>query len=241
MNIKTLLASFIFTTFLSFQNSNAQSFKDRYIWGFGITSLLDVDILPGSVEVVEGDVYTQDNGLVIQRDTSITEIEATLSFFSFTFLNRFILKEFSPNSSISLDIPMAIGLNSGSRYFIGCRVPVLLSYNFGNISTYESDKNKGISIGFGVEMMKYLFTQQPPPTKLISDPTSLNPPNNLFFYPISNISYRFWNKNNRAREFSLKIGYLPKADDEITYNGQEYFINNSHFNFKVTFIFYPRY
>lgn len=217
----------------SANQSFSQGFKDKYFWGLGFSVYTDFIITPSDYEITKGN-----NSYNTYIDTSIVSASASISLFTFTFVNRITLKEISDNSSIGLDFPVSLGLHFGGEHSIAAQLPLMLSYNFGNVSTYAADKNKGIGIGLGVELTKFLLNGD------LGDDGSqeyIRQTPSFFAVPAASIAYRYWNKRNKARELNLKIGYLPGSPKTININSQDEIINTGYLSLKLSFIIYPKY
>jgi hypothetical protein len=122
--------------------------------------------------------------------------------------------------SLSASIPISIGLAtssgsssvSGSSYnstgagsigFGSFNIPLFVEWNIGNGATYSSDKDHGFVAGLGVEYVKNPIiggaSLEDDNKVKIEVPTS-------WIQPVAEVGYRYWNKNNKAREINLKYG-----------------------------------
>lgn len=84
----------------------------------------------------------------------------SFSIVSAAFEGKYNLKEFGNDASVSLGMPLLLSISSvsilGSFHQsdagIGClKAPLILQYNSGNFSTYDTFKKKGFSLGLGIQ------------------------------------------------------------------------------------------
>ena len=211
-----LLFAFIFLA--SFTTLNAQSLKDRIIIGHGFSVYTDFFDGPDGIRKYE---YS---GEELQTNVSKTVIGA--SIVTYTLNSRFILAEISKNNSVSLDLPVSLGLSFYGDGVGSLMVPAMISFNHGNVSGYSSDKDKGVVIGVGAQYVKGALAG------LSSELKS------SWIEPCMNIGYRYWNKRNKAKELNLKIGYNPGSTFTDT---QGITGNTGSFSIKLAFIIYPKY
>ena len=203
-NIKKSVLLIVVVVVSGFKGASAQEFKDKFFFSNGFSIYTD---LVFGLEPVEG------SGA------------GGISIFTYTPNFRYNLTEFDDNSSLSLNVPIGIGLMTSEFGFGSINVPLYIAYNSGNISTYSADKNKGFTIGIGIEYynMAVFLDDKYDSGDAISDAAS-------WIGPCANIGYRYWNKKNIAREFNLKVGFGPSTTYEYTdFNGanREYEIGSA--------------
>jgi hypothetical protein len=88
--------------------------------------------------------------------------------------------------------------------------------NFGNISTYNTDKNMGFGIALGYEYLNGGLI------KLKETPYYLAKAKTSAFEPVAEFSVRFWSKMNKAKEISLLAGWGSKNASELDYSDNFY-------------------
>lgn len=210
---KNLLITFVFLVSLSFVK--AQSFSERIIFGDGLSILTDIFMGPEALSKNNSSVYTNYG----------------ISILSYSLNPRFILKEFSNNTSISLDIPVSLAISFSDNGFGSFTVPVMLGFNHGNISGYSSDKEKGFVLGLGVQYLNSAIIK--------SEDFYEDEVKRSWIEPVFNIGYRYWNKKFVAKEINLKVGYKPGEtfmDDKNYEKG-----STRSFSMRLAFIVYPKY
>jgi hypothetical protein len=201
-------------SFSSF-SASAQSFQDRYFKGAGF-SFFDVMQGPLTTSSDSSEVYSASN----------------VSIISLSFTQRLNLIELGNNSSFSADLPLTAGFGSAGLSIVA---PFTINYNLGNISTYNSDSNKGFMIGAGME---YIFLAKNGP-----DNEGVENVKKSWVQPVGNIAYRFWNKANKAREVNLKVGYgstsapMRATNFPVTYET----VTQPTYSFRLSFTQYFNY
>jgi|GEM_PF-5102270 len=139
-----ILAACLFSLSAKSQNN------DKIINSWGFAAYTDLNTTPISKKTA------------IEPYSGLSETHYTQGFspysVSFMYRFRYNLSEMSDNAAISLDIMPAVGLatfraveNTGLGYI---NIPVMVSYNFGVGSTYNSSAEKGGFIAAGIEYMK---------------------------------------------------------------------------------------
>lgn len=200
---------------ISSSNASAQSFNDRYFKGVGFSAF---DVMKGPI--------TPD------ADSSQILSASNVSLVSISFTQRLNLLELGNNNSFSADLPLTVGYGTAGLSFVA---PFTINYNLGNISTYNSDSNKGFMMGAGIE---YIF--------LANNGLGYEGDTNIkksWVQPVGNIAYRFWNKANKAREINFKLGYgsssapLRESSFPTTYST----VKESTYSFRISFTQYFNY
>ena len=201
-------------SFSSF-NASAQSFQDRYFKGAGFSVF---DVMQGP----------------ISADSDSTQVlsASNVSIVSLSFTQRLNLLELGSNNSFSIDLPLTAGFGTAGLSFVA---PLTINYNLGNLSTYNSDSNKGFMMGAGLEyifLSKKEFEDEGEPNVKMS-----------WVQPVANVAYRFWNKNNKAREVNFKLGY---GSSSATYKESRFpttyaTVKESTYSFRISFTQYFNY
>jgi hypothetical protein len=77
-----------------------------------------------------------------------------ISFFRLAYEPKLIVKQFEDRASISVSVPVSVGLNIADRIndelFLTSRVGFFVDGNIGDLSTYNNIKRRGASFGVGV-------------------------------------------------------------------------------------------
>lgn len=125
---------------------------------------------------------------------------------------KYNVKEFNSDMALSVAASPGLGLMSsmfGTGNGVGnLKIPVYLQLDFGNLSTFESMKDKGFGIGLGIEYHNLgLFGGNS------SDENNTNVA--PVIAPAARLGYRYFNRNNNSREIALKIGLPAKTDAEF--------------------------
>lgn len=177
---------------ISAQSASSQSLRDRYFSGYGISMF----------DYFEGP-------LLLNSDSSSATANWHISLVGLSFNPRLNLLEFGKNASFSLNTPITVGAGVGEGFgSVAINIPATINLNIGNVSTYNSDANKGFTLGAGVEAV---YLTKP----LLMFDEDYNEGKSYWFQPVANIGYRFWNRENHANEINLKIGYGTSSVDVI--------------------------
>ena len=189
----------LITVLLFGSKVHAQSeFKDRFFFSNGF-SIFTEAFFGKTIVPVNNDPYA----------LYYYPIKANgLSYFTYTPNFRYNLSEFDDNSSLSINVPIGIGLMTSEFGFGDLNFPIFISYNVGNVSTYKSDKNKGFTIGIGFEYYNMALFKNSNYADGVLEGSS-------WVEPCVNIGYRYWNSKNLAKEFNLKLGFGPGSSTTI--------------------------
>lgn len=121
--------------------------KGKYIKGFGWSLLSEV----GTVKP-----YALYVGTALPYDTNYVKTTRRVGF-SFLVLgwdNHFLLKQYGSEKSISLNFYPSIGFGAIEDRFLNVTLPLMICLNKGNVSTYSSKKDIGLTFGLGAEFIK---------------------------------------------------------------------------------------
>jgi len=217
--IKTVVAALTIgssITFCTAQSSSANSnTTSKFFNEWGYSPLLGYENSP-----TVSYSYTQTeqiyNSVTGNYDNTTVTTTNTTNFKSYDILTfiyraRYNLTEFNNNASLSLSAIPAIGLGgplNGNNGGLSLNIPLIVDYNIGNVATYTADQDKGFVVGVGIE-----YTKAP----LIGGSITISSASNQgesnivlqsgWVEPVLELGYRYWNKNNKAKEFNLKVGY----------------------------------
>lgn len=208
------------TTLTSF----AQEFKDRFFIGLGYTAVLDYARLPATNQL--DNIYMDGNKLVGSYKANSPN---SISYFTYAAKFRYNIVDLNDDASIGIHVQPALGIsvsysNTSDQTSIGSlSIPIMVSYNTGNISTYKTSKNKGFGISLGVEyfnggLINTSTNNDLSYTDALGNyqtytQTSSNKTTALLV-PSFELNYRYWNKSNKAKELSLLVSLGKKQSLE---------------------------
>lgn len=167
----------------------------------------------------------------------------TFNLFTFTYAIRYNLFRINDDHSLSLDMPVALGLNSvlcddGTRGFLSLSVPLMLEFNAGAASNFSTLKWKGWMIGVGAEFNMFPLISK---EKYSYSDAALNihtvTADHKWVQPAIEVAYRWINTDQNTREINLKAGYgapvkVAEVDKNSTYQP---------FSIKLTYLFFINY
>jgi len=143
--------------------------------------------------------------------------------FGFSLGARYNLYDFTDNIAVGFEVAPEIGMMRSTEFneegFLGLMLPAFVSLNFGAGSTYDSDKNIGIAIKSGMQLIAGPL--------IIDTARDLNKTN---WMPVVQLSGRFYQKlKKRLAEVYLKYGRTSENTsfidgNAILYVGGCYFI-----------------
>lgn len=207
---------------ISTQSASSQSLQDRYFSGVAVSYL---DYFRGP--------------LLLEADSLRASSMWHLGIITLSYNPRFNLFEFGNNASLSVNAPITVGVGMGGGGFgtFAINIPATINLNLGNVSTYNSDANKGFTLGAGMEGV---YLTQP---LVALDEIYYADEKRYWFQPVANIGYRYWNKENNANEFNLKVGYgSSSVDVKEDYNSSEIkTVTGNSVSFRLSFIHYLNY
>jgi hypothetical protein len=208
------LFALIFIIVFYISVANAQNRKLPILYGIGTSSFTDVSISPV--------FYFFNKTLGPQQIFSY-------SYGTISLQANLILKEFNKNNSISLNVAPALRFTNDSYGFLSADVPVTINYNGGLFSTFNSDANRGLTVGLGVLVLS---------SPLIANSVSRSYGYSPFAYGqgCAVAGYRYWSRRSqRPSEVNLQLGYLQYNPVIV-----EQYVNTS-LSFRLSFIGYINY
>jgi len=184
-------------------HSGAQETKDRTFSSLGFSPYTDVMVSPSKT-------YTVDAGTTNEATYSGQYIGVSL--FTFIYNYRYNLSEPSDNSAFTASAIPALGVffgdNGGKNDGFGSfNLPLMLGYEFGAGSTYNSISNAGGFIRLGLEWTLA-------PMIGIDNNDGADIPNS-WVEPVAQAGVRYWNKKNKLREIHVKYGMGAAAESDI--------------------------
>lgn len=123
---------------------------------------------------------------------------------------RYAVYDFSDNSSISVSTYPAIGgaVNTRDETYMNFVIPLFAEWNIGALSNIDNLSDNGISLGIGLSIEKDGL---------------INPGNESIgwgFTPTGKIDFRRWNRYNKLKEYSLRVGYGNVKYYNVNENGE---------------------
>jgi len=197
-------AIFICLLLLNCISAFSQGFKDRFVHSVGYTIVLDFFQLPSTSQVMNG--YNH-----------VTTLQG-LSVVTYSYKPRINIVDFNDNTSLDIHAEPALGIsisptNDNNQLYVGSfSLPLMVGVNFGNVSTYKTDKNMGFGIAAGYEYLNGGLV------KVSDDNDNTANAKRSTFEPVSELSVRYWSRTNKAREISLIGGWGSKNAADVDYS-----------------------
>ncbi len=193
--------------------SQAQSdndYNENLFWSFHSTAYFDFIWSPLKIE------YAPTGNIVIVDGQEVPEYREipfqsfTYNIFSFGLEPRYNIKKLDDNSAIAISSPFSIGLGQVSapptdvavgavEGFGSIQIPLYVKLYVGSGSTYDCEKDYGVSLGFGIEYNKIGLIR----LDNAGDPSS--PVNKGFVVPVASLGFHFWRGVNPV-EVNIKYG-----------------------------------
>ncbi|HOZ51920.1 MAG TPA: hypothetical protein PLU17_08695 [Chitinophagaceae bacterium] len=195
-----------------------------------------------------GKPYTQYNDSYNNLDTTFQGIRKPfgISFIYLGFNNHVILKEFSTEKSLSLNFAPTFGIGATRSRFLNISMPLMLCYNSGNISTYNSKRDFGITVGLGAEFIKAGLVKLTDEDEDIFDYSGglvgYDKRIHNIIQPCMNLGLRYFTKGSHAQEINFKFGMRSDKVYDI-YDKAPLGNNNTSLNFwaRIMMVHYIRY
>lgn len=203
------------TTFLSAQ-AQKKDYNDNFFLSFHSTAYFDFIWSPLKLEYAPtGNVIIVD-GQEVNEYREIPFQSFTYNVFSFGFEPRYNIKRLDDNSAIAISAPISLGLGQVSQPptdvavgavegFGTIQIPLFAKLYVGSGSTYDCEKDYGISIGFGMEYNKLGLIR----LDNVDDPGT--PKNSGFVLPVASLGFHFWRGVNPV-EVNIKYGEGKTVD-----------------------------
>lgn len=211
---------------MAINNLNAQGSNDKFFIAIGNTLFTDYFRMPGQNTLNYVTVNSTTNEVIGEYTA---ESLSGLSYYTFGAKFRYNLTDLSDDKSLSIHTTPALGISfssmdNGSSY-LGCfSMPLMIGFNTGNVSTYNTAKDKGFGIAVGVEYFSgglirledatdtefYYNINGQDKSYVVTDDNKTS----AFLVPVFEIAYRYWSKSNKARELTIQLGFGGKGDLE---------------------------
>ena len=195
-----LLVCCLFNTVTSEAKDSKKGKKERsdfYIKGFGWGAFGEIGTMTRYAQYTDnygsGDIEFEE----VKRPVSVSLIYVGLN-------NHFLLKKIGNEKSVSLNFYPTIGMSMVKDRILNLTLPFMVCYNVGNVSTYKSKRNTGVTLGLGAEYI------QPGMISFFNDSwsewvrASFSP--KYIIQPCAAIGLRYFTKGDHALEVNLKYG-----------------------------------
>jgi len=231
-------ATFVVAAVIMFaQSACAQEFKDRFFYNNGFSIYTEAFFGRKFVSSVEA--VTDINGVPTGAYTYTQQSVSGFSIFTYTANFRYNVSEPDNNTSFAVNVPVGLGLMASDYGFGSINLPVFLSWNTGNVSTYSADKNNGFTVGLGFEYYNMaLFSSKNSAYDIGGNIVTTKIPGTSWVEPCLNVGFRYWNSKNVAREFNLKFGYGPSTSETI---GNQTVDDGHAITVKLTWYWFSKY
>lgn len=230
----------------AFAQEEKTKWEDNFYIGFSSSTYLDIVKSPLTFadRIVGNDPDPNDPNKVIPRYRKVPYQSMIWNLFSIGIEPRYNIKVVSNDAALAVSIPFSLGIGSstaamedigGIEGFGSFQAPLMLKYYMGNGSTYNCEKEYGISFGAGIEYNKVGMLGVPN----MDD----NAPNRGFVLPVASLGMTMW-RNNMPFEINLKYGHGSIEEYDVDFNGNP-LTNAGGFpvsrktrssSFKVTFV-----
>ena len=209
----------------------------RWYFSFGISAYSDyMSGKPTQVPVYDS-AHEYTSGYFAPHQYS------NFNLFTFTYSIRYNIYRINDDHSISLNIPIALGLNSvlcddGSRGYLSLSVPLMLEFNSGAASNFSTLKWKGWMVGAGAEFNIFpLISKEQYTYRDASSNLQTAKADHKWIQPAVEVAYRWINTDQNTREVNLKVGYgfseqVTEVDKVSTYQP---------LTAKLTYVFFINY
>ncbi len=198
---------------LMLSNSNAQTsdFNDDFFLSFHMSSYVDAIWSPLRMQnAPTGNTIIVD-GQMVPEYRDIPTQSFGLNVFSFGFEPRYNIYQIDENSALALASPISIGLGQVSappseiqvgavEGFGTIQIPLLAKMYVGTGATYETEKDYGVSLGFGLEYNKLGLIR----LDNVNEPGAAE--NKGFVLPIASLGFHFW-RGYSPVEINVKYGH----------------------------------
>lgn len=159
-----------------------------------------------------------------------------LTIFGIIYRLRYNVHEVSDNFALSVSTAPVVEMSfvKGERDF-GFNISGMANAEFGAGSTYNSTSNVGGFVGLGFEYIKSSLLSA------LSTPSELYPATiNSWTEPVFATGIRYWNKNNKLREVSVKYGFGKINDVPLTTSSSETYGKRA-MSFKFSWLIFLNY
>jgi len=155
---------------------------------------------------------------------------STSAFFGLHWGGRFNVYEISSDKTISIHAGAIASIYMSTALFIpepgdvmdeqgyALQIPITVNYNSGHLASRDATAERGFVIGAGIEINRLYsiwereesYKNYPEIYEGIAEEGAWR-----YVQPVLNLGYRYWNKDDRARELNLQIGF--GARDQLSF------------------------
>ncbi len=223
--MKKLIVLFAFSICLNPSLYAQEEFNDDFFISFHSTAYFDfiwtplkVQFAPtGNTIIVDGQEQPEFKNIPFQSFTN--------NIFSFGIEPRYNIKQLDENSAIALASPISIGLGQVTQPplanhsvgsiegFGSIQIPLYAKLYVGSGSTYETEKDYGISLGLGFEFNKIGLLRFDNPSDI-----EANDLNKGFVLPVASLGIHFW-RGYSPVELNIKYGQGQTVEYDFDRNG----------------------
>ena len=207
---KYFLALFSLIFLAAPASAQNDDYNENFFLSFHSTAYFDFIWSPLRIEnAPTGNIIIQ-NGREVPEYRDIPFQSFTYNIFSFGFEPRYNIHRLDENSAIAISAPISIGLGQVSappmdvavgsvEGFGSIQIPLFAKLYVGSGSTYDSEKDFGVSVGFGLEYNKLGLIR----IDNVDEPSRA--PNRGFVLPVASLGFHFWRGMNPV-EVNVKYG-----------------------------------
>jgi hypothetical protein len=198
--------------------SSAQLSSDNFFISF--SSSLYLDIVKTPLGYVRTFIGTNPDGTKAYANAPTQSVQ--YSSYSFGLEPRYNVNKINDDAAIAIAIPFSFGIGYAQQentYVRGVsglgsiQIPVLAKFYYGNSSTYDTEKDFGISIGGGLEYNQIgLFGGDTDDKE-----EGLH---KGFILPVASLGVHFW-RGNSPFEVNMKYGSTKSETYRLDANGQQ--------------------
>ncbi|MBO6515801.1 MAG: hypothetical protein JJ975_04545 [Bacteroidia bacterium] len=208
-------------------------YNENFFLSFHSTAYFDFIWSPLRMEYAPtGNIVIVD-GQEVQEFREIPYQSFAYNVFSFGLEPRYNVRTLDENTAIAVSSPISIGLGQvgpppsevavGSvEGFGSIQIPLYAKLYVGSGSTYESEKDYGVSLGVGLEYNKLGLIR----LDNTSDPAT--PENKGFVVPVASLGFHFWRGMNPV-EINIKYGQGRPTEYSIDRYGDPILSSNGLF------------
>ena len=208
---------FSLVALLAFGRLSAQDAADNFFLSFSSSIFLDIVKTPiGSVEAFIGN---NPDGTKAYTDAPTQSVQ--FSSYSFGFEPRFNVHKINDDAAIGVSMPISFGIGyavpandfvKGIQGALGSiQVPLLAKFYYGNSSTYNTEKDFGISIGGGLEYNKIGLVGG-------EEDDKADGLHKGFILPVMSMGVHFW-RGNTPFEVNVKYGTTKTVEYRFDSDG----------------------
>jgi hypothetical protein len=157
-------------------------------------------------------------------DTTFNQIDDTISYknsgglqLGLNWGGRVNLYDISDEKSVTLHVDLvgsafvSSGILNGTRLpdvGLALQIPIVVNYNIGHMATKSSTASRGFGFGVGVEINRvFSLLEQTPFYAEAAQRGFSQTASASFVQPVMNFGYRYWNRNDLARELNIQFGF----------------------------------